>query len=127
MSGLKAAGQIVGLATDIGGGSSFSMLRTMAAAYEVAQLRGQALHPAQLYWLATVGSARALGMDHLIGTLAPGSEADLVVLDLASTPVIAQRQARANTIWESLFPTIMMGDDRAIKNVYIAGKPRLHP
>lgn len=121
MAGLKAAGQNVGLATDIGGGSSFSMLRTMAAAYEVAQLRGTSLHPAQLYWLATQGSARAMGMDHQIGNLAVGLEADLLVLDLASTPVISQRAARAESFWQSLFPTIMMGDDRATKAVWIAG------
>lgn len=113
----------VGLATDTGGGSSFSMLRTMAAAYEVAQLRGQALHPSQLLWLATQGSAKALGLEHQIGTLAPGKEADLIVLDLASTPAIAQRAARADDIWEAVFPTIMMGDDRAIAQTYIAGKP----
>lgn len=112
----------VGLATDIGGGSSFSMLRTMAAAYEVAQLRGQALHPAQLLWLATTGSARALKAEDRIGTLAPGSDADLVVLDLASTPSIAQRSACAGDIWEAVFPTIMMGDDRAISQVYVAGR-----
>ncbi len=76
----------VGLATDTGGGSSFSMLRTMAAAYEVAQLRHQSLHPAQLWWLATQGSARALHADHQIGNIAPGMEADIVVVDLASTP-----------------------------------------
>jgi guanine deaminase len=89
-----AQGHRIGLATDTGGGSSFSMLRTMAAAYEVAQLRGTALHPAQLLWLATQGSARALRMDDRIGNIAPGMEADLVVLDLASTPAIAQRAGR---------------------------------
>ncbi len=123
MPGLMAEGQRIGLATDTGGGSSFSMLRTMAAAYEIAQLRGVALHPAQLMWLATQGSARALRMDHLIGNLAPGMEADLVVLDLASTPAIAQRAARADDFWEALFPTIMMGDERAVKAVWINGKP----
>ncbi len=112
----------VGLATDTGGGSSFSMLRTMAAAYEVAQLRGQALHPAQLLWLATAGSARALRIDDTIGTLAPGYEADLIALDLASTPAIAQRVDRAQDIWEAIFPTIMMGDDRAILATWIAGR-----
>ncbi|MGC1260363.1 MAG: amidohydrolase family protein, partial [Jannaschia helgolandensis] len=90
-----------------------SMLRTMAAAYEVAQLRGTALHPAQLLYLATEGSARALMADD-IGRLAPGAIADLVVLDLASTPAIAQRQAQADDLWEAVFPTIMMGDDRAV-------------
>ena len=121
MDGLTREGQIVGLATDTGGGSSFSMLRTMAAAYEVAQLRGRALHPAELIWLATEGSAHALRLDHRIGKLSRGFEADLVVLDLASTPVIAQRSARADDIWEALFPTIMMGDDRAIRDVRILG------
>ncbi|MBA3910182.1 MAG: guanine deaminase [Rhodobacter sp.] len=113
----------VGLATDTGGGSSFSMLRTMAAAYEVAQLRGQSLHPSQLWWLATQGSARALRCEDKIGNIAPGMEADLVVIDLASTPAIAQAAARADDLWQALFPTIMMGDDRAVAQVWIGGKP----
>ena len=113
----------VGLATDAGGGSSFSMLRTMAAAYEIAQLRGQALHPAELIWLATGASAEALGLSDKIGRLAPGFEADLVVLDLASTPAIAQASAHANDIWQAVFPTLMMGDDRATRQVYVAGTP----
>ena len=123
MGGLTAEGQRVGLATDTGGGSSFSMLRTMAAAYEVAQLRHRPLHPAELWWLATQGSARALGMDDRIGNLAPGMEADIIAVDLASTPAIAQRTARADDLWEALFPTIMMGDDRAVKAVWVGGKP----
>ncbi|CAN0235966.1 unnamed protein product, partial [Chrysoparadoxa australica] len=122
MDGLTRDNQRIGLATDTGGGSSFSMLRSMAAAYEIAQLRGRALHPAELNWLATEGSARALRLDHRIGTLAPGTEADFIALDLASTPAIAQRNARAGDIWESLFPTIMMGDDRAIAATYVAGQ-----
>jgi guanine deaminase len=113
----------VGLATDTGGGSSFSMLRTMAAAYEVAQLRGIALHPSELIWLATGASASALRLDDKIGRLAPGLEADLVVLDLASTPAIAQATTRAEDIWQAIFPTIMMGDDRAVAQVYVAGRP----
>ena len=113
----------VGLATDTGGGSSFSMLRTMAAAYEVAQLRGAALHPAQLWWLATVGSARALHADTKIGNIAAGLEADLVVIDLASTPAIEQAIRRAGDIWAAIFPTIMMGDDRAVRAVWLGGKP----
>lgn len=121
MVGLAKAGHRIGLATDTGGGSSFSMLRTMAAAYEVAQLSGHALHPAQLWYLATLGSARALRMDGKIGTLAPGSEADLAIINLASTPVIAQRAERAQDLWQALFPTIMMGDDRAIQAVWVGG------
>jgi guanine deaminase len=98
------------------------MLRTMAAAYEIGQLRGDALHPGQLLWLATEGSARALHAEAEIGTLAEGSAADLVVLDLASTPAISQRHARAADIWEAVFPTIMMGDDRAVAATYVAGR-----
>ncbi|RID92192.1 guanine deaminase [Gemmobacter lutimaris] len=124
MGGLKAAGHRIGLATDTGGGSSFSMLRTMAAAYEIGQLRGRALHPAELWWLATQGSARSLLADDRIGNIAPGMEADLVVIDLGSTPAIAQATTRAETIWQALFPTIMLGDDRAIRAVWIGGTPR---
>lgn len=125
MAGLMAQGQRVGLATDTGGGSSFSMLRTMAAAYEVAHLRHNSLHAAHLMWLGTAGSAAALHMEHQIGNLKPGLEADLVVIDLGSTPEIAQRRDRAKDIWEAVFPTIMMGDDRAIQDVWINGKPAL--
>ncbi|MFT4782598.1 MAG: guanine deaminase [Paracoccaceae bacterium] len=123
MAGRKGDGLSVGLATDTGGGSSFSMLRTMAAAYEIGQLSGTALHPAQLLWLATEGSARAMGMHERIGTLAAGSDADLVVVDLASTPAIEQRATQASDIWSSVFPTLMMGDDRAVRAVWVAGKP----
>ena len=119
-----AASLRVGLATDTGGGSSFSMLHTMAAAYEVAQLRGQALHPSQLWWLATVGSARALRAEDRIGNIAPGMEADLVVVDLKSTFAIEQATRRAESLWEQVFPTIMMGDDRAIRAVWIGGARR---
>ncbi|WP_134012335.1 guanine deaminase [Litoreibacter halocynthiae] len=118
---MKAEGQRVGLATDTGGGSSFSMLRTMAAAYELSQLKGQPLHPAQLMWLATCGSADVLHLSDKIGNLAVGMEADLVVLDLSSTLAIAQRSQRAEDIWEAVFPTIMMGDDRATKAVWVGG------
>ena len=116
----------VGLATDTGGGSSFSMLRTMASAYEIGQLRGVALHAAQLLWMATSGSARSLHLHDKIGCLTPGLEADLTVLDLASTQAIAQRASQANDVWEKIFPTIMMGDDRAIAAVYVSGRSINH-
>lgn len=114
----------VGLATDTGGGSSFSMLRTMAAAYEIGQLRGTPLHAAQLIWLATSGSARSLHLHDKIGSLTPGLEADITVLDLASTPAIEQRSANANSVWDRLFATIMMGDDRAVQSVWVNGRKR---
>tara|TARA_R110000787_G_scaffold11003_10_gene36800 strand:- start:10869 stop:12161 length:1293 start_codon:yes stop_codon:yes gene_type:complete len=114
----------VGLATDTGGGSSFSMLRTMAAAYEIGQLRGTPLHAAQLIWLATAGSARSLHLHDKIGSLTPGREADITVLDLASTPAIEQRSANADSVWDRLFATIMMGDDRAVQSVWVNGRKR---
>ncbi|MEL7153232.1 MAG: guanine deaminase [Pseudomonadota bacterium] len=117
-----ASSMPIGLATDTGGGSSFSMLRTMAAAYEIAQLRGSALHPAQLLWLATAGSARVVHRGEEIGHIAPGMAADLTILDLGSTPAIVQRNAMANDIWEAVFPTIMMGDDRAVAAVWVDGR-----
>jgi guanine deaminase len=123
-AGLAQTGLRIGLATDTGGGSSFSMLRTMAAAYEIAQLRHHALHPAALWWLATQGSARALLAEDRVGNIAPGMEADLIAVDLASTPSITQAAARAQDIWQALFPTVMMGDDRAIAGVWIGGKRR---
>ncbi len=122
VAGLAARSIALGLATDTGGGSSFSMLRTMAAAYEIAQLRGTALHARHLLWLATAGSARALHLEDKIGQIAPGLEADICVLDLASTPAIAQRTEHAQDIWEAVFATIMMGDDRAVHEVWIAGR-----
>jgi guanine deaminase len=111
----------VGLATDTGGGSSFSMLRTMASCYEIAQLRNNALHPAQLLWLATMGSAKALHLEKEIGNLKVGYIADVIAIDLKSTDIITQRADLANDIWEAIFPTLMMGDDRAIAATFIAG------
>lgn len=123
--GLASSGLRVGLATDTGGGSSFSLLHTMAAAYEIGQLRGVSVHPAQLMWLATEGSARALHMAGEIGHLGAGAVADITVLDLSSTPAIKQRTDRAEHLWDALFPTIMMGDDRAVRDVWVAGKRAL--
>ncbi|MEM8579297.1 MAG: guanine deaminase [Pseudomonadota bacterium] len=127
VAGLAARRIPIGLATDTGGGSSFSMLRTMAAAYEIAQLRGSALHARHQLWLATAGAARSLHLQDRIGGLAPGMEADIAILNLASTPAIAQRTARAEDIWEAVFATIMMGDDRAIEAVYVNGTRRPSP
>lgn len=122
LMGLAKSRIRVGLATDTGGGSSFSMLHTMAAAYEIGQLRGAAIHPSQLIWLATEGSANALHMAGQIGHLGVGAAADLTVLNLGSTAAIAQRTSRAEHIWDALFPTIMMGDDRAIRATWVAGQ-----
>ncbi|MBL4810783.1 MAG: amidohydrolase family protein, partial [Rhodobacteraceae bacterium] len=74
-----------------------------------------------LMWLATEGAAHILHLGGVVGHLGPGAEADITVLDLRSTPAIAQRAARAGDIWEALFPTIMMGDDRAVRAVWVGG------
>ena len=122
VSGLRAAGIDVGLATDVGGGSSFSMLATMRSAYEIGQLRGDALHPAQLWWLATEGSAAALRQAGKIGGVEQGREADLVILDPAATPVLAQRTARAEDAWDVIFALIILSDDRAIRETWVNGE-----
>src|SRR5262245_6740993 len=112
----------VGLATDVGGGSSFSMFQTMKAAYEVAQLRGYSLHPANAFYLATVGSANVLPLGARIGNLAPGFDADIVVLDLRSRPLVAQRMQQADSLWDALFIQMILADDRAVRATFVAGR-----
>lgn len=112
----------VGLATDTGGGTSFSIFDTMKSAYEVAQRRGDTLTPAQLWWLATAGSAHALHLDDHIGNIAVGLEADLILIDRTATPLLAARTARAQNIADVLFALAILGDDRAIAQVFSMGK-----
>lgn len=121
LAGLRARGIPVGLATDVGGGTSLSSFATMRAAYEVARLSGDTLHPADAFYLATLGGARLLRLDDRIGNLEPGKDADLVVLDLASTPHLAHRNARADDHWDALFAQMIMADDRAVRETYVAG------
>ncbi len=113
----------VGLGTDIGGGTSFSLLATMGAAYQVAQLNGRSLSAVEAFYLATLGGARTLALDDRIGAIAPGREADLVVLDPNATPLLALRNARAESTQDVLFALMMLGDDRAVRATYLAGKP----
>jgi guanine deaminase len=116
-----AAGMRFALATDVGGGSSFSMLRTMAEAYKVAQLQGQQLSPLRAFYLATLAGARMLGLADRIGRFAPGSEADFIVLDPEATPLLARRMALSRTLTERLLVLMTLGDDRAIAASYILG------
>jgi guanine deaminase len=113
------------LATDVGGGTSFSMLQTMNEAHKVARLSGQHLTATRMFWLATAGAAEALDLGAAIGTLAPKSEADFVVLDPQATPLLARRTARAQSLEELLFALALLGDDRAVYATYVAGK-RVH-
>jgi guanine deaminase len=112
----------VALGTDVGGGTSLSMLRTMQAACEVAQHHGTPLAPTAAWWLATAGGAAALGLGDAIGTVAPGREADLVVVDLVSTPLIEFRMRHAGSLDEALAVQMALGDDRAIRATYVAGR-----
>jgi len=120
-----AAGLHFALGTDVGGGTSFSMLHTLADAYKVAQMSGQRLSPLRAFYLATLGGARALQLDDRIGRFAPGTEADFVVLDLRATPLIARRMEQARTLEEKLLVLMTLGDERAVAETYILGQPVL--
>jgi guanine deaminase len=114
-----------GIATDVGGGTSFSMLRTLADAYKVAQMRGQSLGAARAFYLATLGGARALGLQNEIGNFATGKEADFIVLDLEATPLLQRRTRAAATIREKLFAAMTLGDDRCVEQVHVLGRLQL--
>lgn len=117
-----SAGVRVGLGTDVGGGTSFSMLQTLNEAYKVLQLQGQRLSPERAFYLATLGGARSLYLDDRIGSFRPGREADFVILDPAATPLLARRSAAATTIGERLFVLMLLGDDRAVAATYLLGE-----
>ncbi len=109
------------LATDVGGGSSFAMLRTMAAAYEVLQLGGQSRDALRAFYLVTLGGARALRLDDRVGSFEPGREADFVAIDPTATPLLARRTA-SDALGDRLFALMTLGDDRAIAGVWLNGE-----
>ncbi len=113
----------VSLATDVGGGTSYSMLRTAAEAYKVLQLRQQTWQTLEVFHMITRGNAEALGLGDRIGSLAPGYEADMVVLDPAATPAMAHRMdGVGDNLPEELFALMTMGDDRSVAATYVAGR-----
>lgn len=118
---LSKHGVRIGLATDIGGGTSYSMLRTMDEGYKILQLRGQRLNPFASFYMATLGNARSLSLEGTIGSVAKGNAADLIVLDASATPAMRLRMATVSTLAEELFLLQTMGDDRSIAEVYVSG------
>ncbi|MEQ8481725.1 MAG: guanine deaminase [Hoeflea sp.] len=110
------------IATDIGGGSSYSMLRTLDEAYKIQQLRGFRVSPLESFWQATRGNGEALGLAGRIGTLEPGTDADIIALDAAATPAMAIRMETVTTLEEELFLLQTLGDDRSVRSVYVAGE-----
>ncbi|NMA98645.1 MAG: guanine deaminase [Phyllobacteriaceae bacterium] len=118
---LMSNGVRVGVATDIGGGTSVSMLRTLDEGYKVLQLKGQRLNPLASFHMATRGNAEALGLEETIGSIAPGRAADLIVLDSGATPTMRLRKSTLGSLAEELFLLQTLGDDRAIAEVYVAG------
>jgi guanine deaminase len=111
----------VALGTDVGAGTSFSILQTLNEAYKVARLLGECLTVEEAFFLATLGGARALRLDDRIGSLAPGREADLVVLDPRATPEMALVAERAESVLDLLFALMTLGDSRAVRVTYVAG------
>lgn len=117
-----AARVSLSLATDVGAGTSFSMLQTMNEAYKVARLKGSYLPAARMFYLATLGAARSMQLEGTIGSFVAGAEADFIVLDPKATPLLARRTERCNNLEELLFALALLGDDRCVGATYAAGR-----
>jgi len=113
---------LLSLGTDVGAGTSFSILQTMNEAYKVARLKGSYLPALRMFYLATLGAARAMDLEGTIGSFTPGAEADFVVLDPQATPLMARRSEHCNTLEEQLFALALLGDDRTIFATYAMGR-----
>jgi guanine deaminase len=111
------------MATDVGGGTSFSMLQTMNEAYKVARMGGTYLPALRMFYLATLGGARSMQLEGTIGNFVPGAEADFVVLDPQATPLLARRSERTDSLEELLFAIALLGDDRTVAATYAVGAP----
>lgn len=111
----------VGVATDVGGGTSFSILQTLNEAYKVSQMSGQTLTSMKAFYLATLGGAKSLYLDHTLGNFEVGKEADFVVLDLNATALMKRRMAMSDSIQDKLFALMMLGDDRSIHATFVMG------
>ena len=122
LSAAHSVGARVGLGTDVGAGTSLSILATMNEAYKVCQLRSHAVDVFKLFYLATLGGARTIGLGDRIGNFETGKEADFIVLDAKTLPLLGRRLAYAAKLPERLFAFAMLGDDRAVLRTYIAGE-----
>ena len=122
-AGLRRKGIRGAIATDVGGGTSYSMLRTMDEGYKVIALNGEKLNPLASFWQITLGNAEALSLAGRIGSLEAGKDADFVVLDARATPAMALRMETVSSLAEELFLLQTLGDDRAIAETYVAGRP----
>jgi guanine deaminase len=122
LDAMTDAGVRVGLATDVGGGTSMSMLRTMSEGYKILHLQSQSLPASRALYLATLGAAEALYLDDCIGNFVPGKEADFIVLDTAASRITARRAASAESLDELLFALIFLGDDRNVDATYVMGQ-----
>jgi guanine deaminase len=117
-----SAGVQLSLATDVGGGTSFSMLQTMNELYKVGRMGGTHLPASRMFYMATLGNARSMRLEGTIGNFVPDTEADFILLDPKATPLLARRTAQANGLEELLFALAMLGDDRAIAATFVAGE-----
>ena len=122
LSAAENAGIDVGVATDVGAGTSFSMIQTLSEAYKVLQLQGQSLHPLKAFYMVTLGNARTLHLDDCIGNLEIGKEADFVILDPGASGIQKRRQGAAAALEEQLFALQMLGDERNIARTYVMGR-----
>lgn len=127
LAAADAHGIRTGIGTDVGGGTTFNIPRTVAEGYKVLQLQGQTLTPLRAFYLATLGGARSLYLDDRIGNFEPGKEADFVVVDPGATPLMARRMSLARGISDRLFALMVLGDDRHIEAVHLAGKEVTRP
>ena len=120
---MKNAGLSLSLATDVGGGTSFSMLQTTCDLYKISQLIGSPISPMEAFYTITLGNAQSLGLENSIGNLTVGSDADFVIIDPANNPLVERRVSKTESIEEEWFAYMILGDDRLISETWVAGKP----
>ena len=119
---LESYGIEVSLASDVGGGDSFSMFQVMNEAYKVCRMNDFNLDPVKAFYLTTLGAAKVLNMDDCIGNFEAEKEADFIVIDLNATEIISQKNKISSNIKDTLFNLMTLGDDRLIDEVYIMGQ-----